>query len=187
MLKPFKNRTKFDQSKSRHVWISDPHCSQNFEWDLKTKHIVRFSNITVCAGPDHLLIDLQNVRFWNVSRFQRVGCWKHLVLFYRSIIYWSSRIGPIRGRKICSKICLKIKFLPNKQLYHCREWQSSKILYAKWIFFFWTNLRLLPIELIFQTYFTPLKLQRLAFLITDWYWHNKTDNFIMGPRYEGPI
>ena len=39
----------------------------------------------------------------------------------------------------------------------------------------------------FSTFFTPLKLQRLAFLIKDQYKHNGTDNYKMRPTDEGPI
>ena len=54
-----------------------------------------------------------------------------------------------------------------------------------YFFYFWTNLGHIPVELIFWTYFKPLKIRGLFFLITNWYWHHWTDNFIMGSRYEG--
>ena len=41
--------------------------------------------------------------------------------------------------------------------------------------FFWTNFRPTPVEYLFWRFSSPS-----SFLITDWYWHHRTANYIMG-------
>ena len=52
-------------------------------------------------------------------------------------------------------------------------------------FYFWTNFGPKPVEFFFKLFCAP-EIPNLGLLITDCYWHNKTDSYMIGPRNEGP-